>query len=106
MNKNKKVIMSWIFNIFSKSTNEQSILQQQQQPLDSFESLCGICGENNHSSIQCHTFKTKICWHWEKGFCKNGSPCIFAHGSDDLRIPPEMKHDHAILFRNEKINQK
>jgi len=102
--------MSWIFNIFSSSkkevpeTLEKNELQDSPiESLDHFDCICGICGENDHSSIQCHTFRTKICWHWEKGFCNNGDKCIFAHGKEQLRVPPEIKHEQAILFRKEKL---
>jgi len=102
--------MSWIFNIFSSSkesleTSTKVVMNAPtEETLDTFECICGICGENDHSSIQCHTFRTKICWHWEKGFCNNGDKCIFAHGPNELRVPPEMKHDQAILFRKEKLS--
>ncbi|CAO2818034.1 unnamed protein product [Amaranthus hypochondriacus] len=33
-------------------------------------------------------FKTRLCIKFEKGQCKNGENCNFAHGEEDLRKPP------------------
>lgn len=30
-------------------------------------------------------FKTKLCSHWQRGFCLYGSMCQFAHGEQELR---------------------
>tara|TARA_Y100001970_G_scaffold271246_1_gene366215 strand:+ start:1199 stop:1747 length:549 start_codon:yes stop_codon:yes gene_type:complete len=32
--------------------------------------------------------KIRLCRHFEKGFCRRGSTCHFAHGLDDLQLPP------------------
>ncbi|KAJ7296795.1 hypothetical protein O6H91_Y098800 [Diphasiastrum complanatum] len=34
-----------------------------------------------------HSFfwKTKVCMYWERGNCRNGNYCNFAHGANDLR---------------------
>ena len=34
-----------------------------------------------------HLYKTKMCYHWQSGYCMMGNRCNFAHGIHELRIP-------------------
>ena len=37
--------------------------------------------------VQCGTWKTRICWHWACGRCRDVELCSFAHGDGDMRRP-------------------
>ena len=95
--------------IFSSEKREEILEKKEEEILEKsfldedFESLCGICGEMNHQTNQCYTFKTKICWNWEKGHCKNKDQCIFAHGKDELKpLKEESKRSNSVLLKCEK----
>ena len=49
--------------------------------------FCHRCGEAGHYRNECFRFKTRICRHFEKGFCRDGSQCPFAHGESEIRNP-------------------
>ncbi len=34
-----------------------------------------------------YLYKTKMCYHWQSGYCLMGNNCNFAHGLHELRIP-------------------
>ena len=34
-----------------------------------------------------YLYKTKMCYHWQSGYCLMGNNCNFAHGIHELRIP-------------------
>ena len=36
--------------------------------------------------------KMTICRHWQRGFCKKGDTCTFAHGEEERRAPTICKH--------------
>uniref|UniRef100_A0A0G4HVC5 C3H1-type domain-containing protein n=1 Tax=Chromera velia CCMP2878 TaxID=1169474 RepID=A0A0G4HVC5_9ALVE len=36
--------------------------------------------------------KTKLCRHWENGYCKLGDDCRFAHGDQEVREAPDLRH--------------
>ena len=48
--------------------------------------ICFRCGEIGHLRYQCLTYKVKLCWHHERGYC-NDTNCLFAHGECELRHP-------------------
>eukprot|EP00438_Fugacium_kawagutii_P026862 Skav221158 [mRNA] locus=scaffold85:98102:98640:- [translate_table: standard] len=37
--------------------------------------------------------RTVLCEHWQRGYCRNGTRCNFAHGATQLRRP-EAKDAH------------
>ena len=37
-------------------------------------------------------YKMTICRHWQRGFCKKGDTCTFAHGEEERRAPTICKH--------------
>ena len=39
--------------------------------------------------------KTRLCKHFEKGYCRRGNTCNFAHGSKELR--PRMSDDGFVV---------
>ncbi|KAL5367421.1 3CCCH domain-containing protein [Cryptosporidium parvum] len=43
-------------------------------------------------------WKTKLCLMFSKGACKNGDNCRFAHGSEDLRTPVNLKKTKLCPF--------
>ena len=44
--------------------------------------------------------KTQLCKHFEKGECKYGDKCNFAHGASELNIAPPKKV-HRTVFKTE-----
>ncbi|KAK6588376.1 hypothetical protein RS030_6856 [Cryptosporidium xiaoi] len=43
-------------------------------------------------------WKTKLCLMFSKGICRNGSQCKFAHGSEELRTPVNLKKTKLCPF--------
>ena len=41
--------------------------------------------EKKTESLQKTNFKTIVCKYWEKGGCKYGDECTFAHGDVEMR---------------------
>jgi len=41
--------------------------------------------DKNLEKIKVHNFKRELCRHYQKGYCKLGNICNFAHGEDELR---------------------
>lgn len=78
--------MSWFSSLFSFGKKEQ------QAAFDAYdwEPRCLICDADDHTMKQCYTYKTKICRHFERGFCAYGQDCVFAHGKSELRVAPEI----------------
>ena len=37
-------------------------------------------------------YKMTICRHWQRGLCKKGDTCTFAHGEEERRAPTICKH--------------
>ncbi|QDZ18309.1 hypothetical protein HOP50_01g08140 [Chloropicon primus] len=44
-------------------------------------------GPAQDDTIVQYLYKTKMCYHWQSGYCLMGSNCNFAHGRHELRIP-------------------
>jgi len=82
-----------------KSTSIESQQQQQQDQENQQESH----DLNNKSSL----YKTELCRSWmEKGICKYGHKCQFAHGEDELRIVvrhPKYKTEFCKTFTSTGI---
>lgn len=49
--------------------------------------VCHRCGQKGHYKSECGTWKTRICWHWACGRCRDIELCSFAHGDQDMRKP-------------------
>lgn len=50
--------------------------------------VCFNCNEIGHYKCECLHWKTRMCWHWQGGKCKEKLLCSFAHGESDRRTPP------------------
>ena len=44
-------------------------------------------GPMQDDTIVQYLYKTKMCYHWQSGYCLMGNNCNFAHGIHELRIP-------------------
>ena len=44
-------------------------------------------GPIEDKTIVQYLYKTKMCYHWQSGYCLMGNNCNFAHGVHELRIP-------------------
>lgn len=44
-------------------------------------------GPIQEDTIVQYLYKTKMCYHWQSGYCLMGAVCNFAHGVHELRIP-------------------
>ena len=44
-------------------------------------------GPVQEDTIVQYLYKTKMCYHWQSGYCLMGNNCNFAHGIHELRIP-------------------
>lgn len=78
--------MSWLFSFWKQESHQG----------------CTLCHGTDHTLEQCYTFKTKLCRHFEKGFCAYGNECIFAHGHDQLRVSPVIPAEFQNKVRKYK----
>jgi len=57
---------------------------------------CFTCGDYQHATYQCSTYKTKMCWYQLRHKNQRNQPpcrvkkCIFAHDESELRTPPSI----------------
>jgi len=48
--------------------------------------VCFRCGEVGHVRQHCLSHKVKLCYHHERGACRD-EHCTYAHGEKELRTP-------------------
>ena len=94
-----KNLFNTISQLFSSNNSNQDETQQDEE-----EEFCYKCGDLDHYTNQCHTYKTKMCWFKNrKGYCNN-KYCTFAHSKQELRRPTSPL-ETSILFRQEFLEK-
>ncbi|KAF7457150.1 zinc finger (CCCH type) motif-containing protein [Cryptosporidium felis] len=66
---------------------------------DGQDEPCAVYDEAEESGESHNQYwKTKLCLMYSKGSCKNGDSCKFAHGSQELRTPVNLKKTKLCPF--------
>ena len=55
-------------------------------PTSRSQITCFRCAEQGHYKSECFHWKTRICYHFNRGNCRDAT-CSFAHGEKEIRSP-------------------
>jgi len=66
----------------SNAENKTGVLEHND---DDFAQLCLSCGGDTHDTLDCATYKTRMCWYHARNMCRNGDRCSFVHDKNEIR---------------------
>lgn len=75
---------------------QEPVFNSESDSDDEFIEPCFTCGDYQHATYQCSTYKTKMCWYQLRHKNQRNQPpcrvkkCIFAHDESELRTPPSI----------------